>query len=145
MPGERGPPIPTEQKGQWAPEPVWTLGRREQSLLLARISNPRSSSPLLSHYTDYTILATIITNMSWRLNAKWLTKRRPQFTTNWWEQWETLQWFSAHSSRFVSEENPRDASGTKISLRQAGACVSRNWLANWKHPLIYAPCIREKW
>jgi hypothetical protein len=50
----KGPPLPIGEEAAWAPEPVWTLWSREESLASAgnRIQIPQSLSPYHSHYTD---------------------------------------------------------------------------------------------
>jgi hypothetical protein len=35
----KGPPVPIEQKAGWAPQPVWTERREEESFRLCRGSN----------------------------------------------------------------------------------------------------------
>jgi hypothetical protein len=35
-----GPPLPVEEQAGWAPEPVWTIWKREQSLALSGIRMP---------------------------------------------------------------------------------------------------------
>jgi hypothetical protein len=69
------------------------------------------------------------------INAKWLTVRRMDFTPKWREQWEMLQWCSAHLSRFGNWQKL----GAIIGLWEVGAHIRRNWLANWK------TCISENW
>jgi hypothetical protein len=73
------------------------------------------------------------------INAKWLTLRRMDITSTWREQLETLQWCSAHLSRFWNWQKL----GEIIGMWEVGAHIRRNWLANWKLSLIYAPCISE--
>jgi hypothetical protein len=52
------PPVPIGQEAGWAPEPVWTLWRRENSISLAGNRTPSSQSPV-----------PILTEISWLNDA----------------------------------------------------------------------------
>lgn len=51
--------VPAGQEDERATEPVWTIWKRDKSLVPTRnsITIPPSSNPQPSHYTDYASLA----------------------------------------------------------------------------------------
>jgi hypothetical protein len=64
LPPEKDAPVPIGYEAGWAPEPVWTLWRRE-NYFLRRDSN---SEPVASRYTDCAILAPVGTGNKTELN-----------------------------------------------------------------------------
>jgi hypothetical protein len=58
----KGPPVPTVQEAEWAPEPVWTQRLEEQSSCLCRGSNlgHRVVQPIARHYTDWASQLTML-------------------------------------------------------------------------------------
>jgi hypothetical protein len=46
------PPVPIEQEGEWAPEPVWTQGLEEKSSASVGDWNPVVQS-VVRHYSDW--------------------------------------------------------------------------------------------
>jgi hypothetical protein len=60
LPPGKEPPLSIGQKAGWAPEPVWTTWRRENSWPYRDSNSDHSEvQPVASRYTDYAIPALI--------------------------------------------------------------------------------------